>query len=73
MRSGGRLPTAVGCSPDGSDVEAGIIMWGLPLDAALFYGRKYGQDAVFRITADAVELLSCVEDRREILPRRAAA
>ena len=37
-------------------------MWGLPLEAALFYGRKYRQDAVFRLTADTMELLSCVDD-----------
>jgi hypothetical protein len=73
LRCGGRVVGSLGCSPDGSHVEGGVVMWDLPLDAALFYGRKYGQDAIFRVTADEIELVSCVDDRREVLPRRAAA
>lgn len=69
VRDGGRVSGAIGRAYDGSYSEGSLLMWGLPIEAVKYFARRYQQDAVFRLTASTMELISCDDDRRESWPR----
>ena len=50
---------AVGRSHDGSWSEPGVAVAGLGRDRACEYGNRYGQIAVFELTADDVHVVRC--------------
>ena len=59
---GHRSYPAVGTSPDGSWSEESVAVPGLDQAAALAYGRRFGQHAVFEVTADELWVHGCAED-----------
>lgn len=55
----------VGSAPDGSMAEPGIAVVGLEFDEAVELGRRFGQVAIYRWTADALAIVG-VDDRRTV-------
>jgi hypothetical protein len=60
----GRLWDAVGVDPASGHREEGVAVSGLPLDAVLDLGARYGQDAIFEWTPAAWAVVACRGDRR---------
>jgi hypothetical protein len=60
---------ATGSSRDGSWSEPGVAVVGLDRVAACELGRRYGQLAVYELTADDVQVVRCVDE--EIVRTRA--
>ncbi len=52
---------ADGQSPDESWSEPGVAVGGLDRDAACGMGERYGQLAVYELTADVVRVVRCVD------------
>jgi hypothetical protein len=52
---------ATGRSPDASWSEPGVAVAGLDRTEACAYGRRYGQLAVYELTADEVRVVRCVD------------
>lgn len=55
----------IGSAPDGSMAEPGFAVLGLELDAAVELGRRFGQAAIYRWTADALAIVG-VDDTRQV-------
>ena len=49
----------VGISPDRKHREASFAVTGIEVDEALETGRRYGQNAVFRVQGDRLSLIAC--------------
>ncbi|MEZ5245432.1 MAG: DUF3293 domain-containing protein [Acidimicrobiales bacterium] len=47
----------VGSAPDGSMAEPGLAVIGLEADEAVELGRRFGQEAIYRWTADALTIV----------------
>jgi len=71
--TGATLARAVGRSPDGSHSEDSVAASPLSRQEAKELGRRYGQDAIYEVTAEAVLLLSCDTDRVGTIARRPEA
>jgi hypothetical protein len=56
---------AVGVDPETRRREEGVVVGGLAEADALVLGARYRQDAVFRWTPDAWEIVAC-DDRRRV-------
>jgi len=67
--SGVTVARAVGRSPDGTHSETSVAVSGLTRDEARDFGRRYGQNAIYEVTDQAVVLVSCDTDRTGIIPR----
>ena len=52
-----------GISPDWKHREASFAVGGLEEDEALEIGRRYGQNAVFRVQGDRLSLIACGDGR----------
>ena len=52
-------------APDGTMAEPGFGVLGLELDAAVELGRRFGQAAIYRWTADALAIVG-VDDTRQV-------
>ena len=50
---------AIGTSPDASWSEPGVAVAGLDRTRACAYGRRYGQLAVYELTAEEVHVVRC--------------
>lgn len=64
------MARAVGRSPDGRHSEESVALFGRTRQEALALARRYGQEAIFEVTRDAVLVVSCVSDRVSAVPRR---
>ncbi len=64
------IARAVGRSPDGRHSEASVAVLGSRRADAVALARRYGQEAIFEVTNDAVLVVSCVSDRVSSVPRR---
>ena len=60
---------ADGASADGSHTEPSFLVWDISEQDAVGLGRHYGQEAIFALDADAVEVIACYEPRRVARPR----
>lgn len=84
MRMGGSLLQANGYSvPDlpatstedsksteqGEFLDSGFVVWGLDTEAVSAVARNYGQEAIYRIDGDTLEVLGVFVDRQEQRPR----
>jgi hypothetical protein len=47
-----------------------VALFGRTRQEALALARRYGQEAIFEVTRDAVLVVSCVSDRVSAVPRR---
>jgi hypothetical protein len=54
---------AIGSSPDASWSEPGVAVAGLDRTRACAYGRRYGQLAVYELTAEEVYVVRCDDNR----------
>ncbi len=54
----------VGSAPDGSMAEPGRAIEGLALPDAIELGRRFGQRAIYRWSADALSVIGVDEDTR---------
>jgi hypothetical protein len=59
--SGTTFWPALGRSPDDSWSEPGVAVAGLDRDRACTLGERYGQLAVYELTADRVRVVRCVD------------
>ena len=59
-RVGSRCFPVTGCSPDLKHREAGWGVAGLSREEALAIGRRYGQNAIFEITAGILWVIGCL-------------
>jgi len=73
LLGGGRFVHGRAFLPDGDHSEPSLIAWGLGREDAITIGRKASRDAIFRIDADEVRLLSCTDDRTVGWPRRGSS
>ncbi|MGB6058119.1 MAG: hypothetical protein WBF71_07625 [Microthrixaceae bacterium] len=55
----------------GEFVDSGFLVWGLDTETILAIARSYGQEAVYRLTADTLEVVGAFTDRTERRPRLA--
>lgn len=69
QRAGGSFVRAAGWASDDSHVEYGFLVWGIDRVTAVRLGRQYGQDAIFAVTREDVELISCQSDQSMSWPR----
>jgi hypothetical protein len=69
LRLGGGFVRAQAGALDGSYSEPSMVIWGLSTDDAVALGRRFEQDAIFAITAESMELISCTTDAKESWPR----
>jgi hypothetical protein len=58
-----RTFATVGSAPDGSMAEPGLAVIGLEADEAIELGRRFGQAAIYRWTADALAIVGVGESR----------
>ena len=58
---------AVGVDPETGRREEGVVAGRLSEAEATALGARYGQDAVFRWTPDAWEIVACTGERRVVL------
>lgn len=58
---------AVGVDPETGRREEGVAVGRLSEVEAMALGARYGQDAVFRWTPDAWEIIACTGERRVLL------
>lgn len=65
LLGGGRFVHGRARVPGSTNAEPSLVAWGLSRENALMIGRKASRDAIFRIDADEVRLLSCTDDRTE--------
>lgn len=63
---------AVGGDPNGEHLEPGAVVLGLDLTSAAELGARFDQAAVYLWARDALHLLSCTDDRHDVLGYRAA-
>ncbi len=68
--SGLAISRALGRSPSGDHSEASVAVSGLNRTEALRVGRRYGQIAIYEVTADTVILAACHCERVEAFDRR---
>lgn len=55
----------------GEFLDSGFLVWGLDTETILAIARSYGQEAVYRLTPDTLEILGAFTDRVERRPRLA--
>jgi hypothetical protein len=53
-----------GCSPDLKHQEQGWGVAGLSEEKAVAIGKKYGQNAIFEVTAGALSVIGCLSGER---------
>lgn len=73
VRAGATAIPATGSSYDGQHRENSLLTWGLDESDVLAIARKYGQEAVFRLDADRLEVIGTLEGRTAGRPRREVA
>jgi len=61
-RVGSRCFRITGCSPDLKHREEGWGVAGLSREEALAIGRRYGQNAIFEITAGILSVIGCLSE-----------
>lgn len=71
--SGVTMSRTLGRSPSGDHREAGVAVSGLSRAEALRLGRRYGQLAIYEVTADSIILVACEADHAAAFERRATA
>lgn len=69
QEAGGAYVRCVGTAPDGSHREPGFLVWDITAEYAQWLGRRHEQDAIYRIDAEELTLVSCVDDHVESWPR----
>lgn len=69
QEAGGAYVRCVGSAPDGSHREPGFLVWDISAEYAQWLGRRHEQDAIYRIDADELTLVSCIDDHLESWPR----
>jgi hypothetical protein len=63
-RVGSRCFRITGCSPDLRYREEGWGVAGLSREEALAIGRRYGQNAIFEITAGILSVIGCLSGEK---------
>ncbi len=76
MRLGGSVLPAKGYSAidpgkggPGEFLDSGFVVWGLDTEAVLAVARNFGQEAIYRLGDETIEVLGAFTPRREDRPR----
>jgi len=69
LGQGAGILNAMGSDPGSDYAEPGFMAWDIDRETAVALGRRVGQDAVFEIDANEVRVVSCVDDRVDVIPR----
>lgn len=69
-QSGVGYARASGKAADGGWGETSFLVWGLTTEAAIEIGRRFGQEAIFELTAAQTCVVECFGDGVRVVPRR---